>query len=54
MDIVERKTLIPRDQLFLANHGKVLNNKKPIEESNIEAGATIEMSLREKESDEKR
>ena len=32
--------------MYLANQGKVLNNKKTIEESNIEAGATIEKSLR--------
>ena len=46
MEIVARKTSIPRDQLYLVNQGKVLNDKKTIEESNIEAGATIEMSLR--------
>ena len=45
MEIVERKTLIPRDQLYLANQGKMLNDKKTMEESNIETGATIEMSL---------
>ena len=43
--IVERKTLIPRDQLYLVNQGKVLNDKKTMEESSFEAGATIEMSL---------
>ena len=46
MEIGERKTLIPKDQLYLVNQGKVLKDKKTIEESNIEAGATIEMSLR--------
>ena len=46
METVERKTLIPRDQLYLVNQGKVLKDKNTIEESNIEAGATIEMSLR--------
>ena len=46
MEIVERKTLIPRDQLYLANQGKVLNDKKTVAESNIPAGATSEMSLR--------
>ena len=45
MDTVERKTLIPRDQQNHANQGKVWNNKKTKEESNIEAGPTIEMSL---------
>ena len=46
MEIVERKTSIPRDQIYLVNQGKVLKDKKTIEESIIEAGATIEMSLR--------
>ena len=46
MEMVERKTLILRDQLYLVNQGKVLKDKKTKEESNIEAGATIEMSLR--------
>ena len=46
MEIVERKTSIPRGQLFVATQGKVLKDKKTIEESSIEAGATIEMSLR--------
>ena len=44
--IMERKTLIPRDQLYLLNEGKVLSDKKTVEEINIKAGATIEMSLR--------
>ena len=46
MEIVDRKTLIPRDKLYLVNQGKVLNHTKTIEESNIEARATIEMSQR--------
>ena len=46
MEIVQRKTLIPRDQLYLVNQGKVFNDKKTKEESNIEGGATIEMFLR--------
>ena len=46
MEIVDRKTLIPRDKLYLVNQGKVLNHTKTIEESNIEAEATIEMSQR--------
>ena len=37
MEIVERKTLIPKDQLYCVNQGKVLKDKKTIEESNIEA-----------------
>ena len=53
MEILERKTSIPRDQLYLVNQGKVLIEKKTIEESNIEAGATIEMSLRIKGGMEK-
>ena len=44
--MVESKTLVPRDQLYLVNQGKVLKDKKTGEESNIEAGATIEMFLR--------
>ena len=32
--------------MYFLNQGKVLNDKKTIEESNTEAGATIEMSLR--------
>ena len=46
MEMVERKTSIPKDQLYLLNQGTVLNDKKAIEESIIEAGATIEMFFR--------
>ena len=44
--IVERMTSIPRDQMYLMNLGNVLNDKNTTEESNIEARATIDMSLR--------
>ena len=44
METVERKTSIPRDHRYFVNQGKVLNDKKTIEESNFEAVATIEMS----------
>ena len=40
------KTSIPRDITYLVHQGKVLNDKKATEENNIEAEATIEMSLR--------
>ena len=46
MEIVERKTSTPRDQLYIVNQVKVLNDKQTIEESSTEARATIEMSLR--------
>ena len=46
LDILERKTSIPRGMMYLVSQGKVLNDKKTIEESNIEASTTIEMSLR--------
>ena len=36
----------PERPAILVSQGKALNGKKTIEESNIEAGATIEMSLR--------
>ena len=40
------RTAIPRDNTYLTHQGKVLNDKKTIEESNIEAETTIEMSPR--------
>ena len=43
---IEMRTAIPRGITFLTHQGKVLNDKKTIEESNIEAQTTIEMSLR--------
>ena len=39
-------TAIPRGITYLTHQGKVLNDKKTIEESDIEAETTIEMSLR--------
>ena len=45
-DEVERRSLIPRDMTYLAHKGKVMSEKKTIEENNIEAEATLEMSLR--------
>ena len=45
-DEVERGSLIPRDMTYLAHQGKVMNEKKTIEENNIGAEATLEMSLR--------
>ena len=44
-DEVERRSLIPRDMTYLVHHGKVMNEKKTVEENNIEAEATLEMSL---------
>ena len=46
LETAERKTSIPRGMMYLASQGKVLNDKTTIEENNIEAGTTIEMSLR--------
>ena len=45
-DEVERRSLIPRDMTYLAHKGKVMIEKKTIEENNIEAEATLEMSPR--------
>ena len=39
--------------MYLVSQGKVLNDKKTIEGSNIEAGTTIEMSLRKTSGMEK-
>ena len=46
LGIAERKTSIPRGMTYFANQGKVLYDRKIIEENNIGAEATIEMSLR--------
>ena len=46
MEIVERKTLILRDQLYRVNQGKVLKDKKTMEKTNIGAEGTIDMCLR--------
>ena len=43
---IEMRTAIPRGATYLTHQGKVLNDKKTTEESNIEAETTIEMSLR--------
>ena len=46
LDEVERKSSIPRGMTDLAHQGKVMNEKKTIEENNIGAETTMEMSLR--------
>ena len=43
---VERISLIPRDMTYLVHKGKAMSEKKTIKENNIEAEATLEMSLR--------
>ena len=43
---IEMRTAIPRGITYLTHQGKVLNDKKTIEESNIGAETTIEMSPR--------
>ena len=43
---VERRSLIPRDMTYLVHKGKVMREKKTKEENDIEAEATLEMSLR--------
>ena len=40
------RTAIPREITHLTHQGKMLKNNKKIEENNIEAESTIEMSLR--------
>ena len=45
-DEVERRSSIPRDMTYLVHKGKMMSEKKTIKENNIEAEATIEMSLR--------
>ena len=45
-DKVERRSLIPRDMIRLVHKGKMPSEKKTMKENNIEAEATIEMSLR--------
>ena len=45
-DEVERRSLIPRDMIRLVHKGKMLSEKKTMKENNIEAEATIDMSLR--------
>ena len=45
-DEVERRSLIPRDRIRLVHKGEMISEKKTMKENNIEAKATIEMSLR--------
>ena len=45
-DEVERRSSIPRDMMRLVHTGKMLSEKKTMKENNVEAEATIEMSLR--------
>ena len=45
-DEVERRSSIPRDMTYLVHKGTMMNERKTIKENNIEAEATIEMSLR--------
>ena len=42
----EVRTAILRGLTYLIHQGKMLNNKKTVEENNIEAESTIDMSLR--------
>ena len=46
LDEVERRSSITRDMIRLVYKGKKLSEKKTMKERNIEAEATIEMSLR--------
>ena len=46
LDEVERRSSITRDMIRLVYKGKMLSEKKTMKEHNIEAEATIEMSLR--------
>ena len=43
---VERKSSIPRGMTYLAHQGEVMKEKKTMEENNVGAENTIEMSLR--------
>ena len=45
-DEVERRSFMPRDMIRLVHKGELLSEKKTMKENNIEAKATIEMSLR--------
>ena len=46
LDEVERRCTIPRSMTYLVLHGKVLNEKRTIEENNIGTETTIDVSLR--------
>ena len=43
---IELRTAIPQGFTYLTHQGNALDDKKTIEESNIETETTIEMSLR--------
>ena len=44
-DEVETKTKIPKDIQHFVSQGKALSENKTIEENNMKAGATLEMTL---------
>ena len=46
LDEVERRSTITPSMTYLVYHGKVLNEKRTIEENNIGTETTIDMSLR--------
>ena len=46
LEVVERRTMVPRDMIRLVHKGKTISGKKSMKENNIEAKETIEMSLR--------
>ena len=46
VDEVERRSTIPRSTTYLVHHGKVLNEKRTMEDNNIGTETTIDMSLR--------
>ena len=46
LDEVERRSSITRGMIRVVHKGKILSEKKTMKEHNIEAEATIEMSLR--------
>ena len=50
---IEMRTAITRGKTYHTHQGKVLNDKKTVEESKIEAETTIEMSLKKEEKKEK-
>ena len=45
-DEVDRRSAVPRGMTYLVHHGKVMNQKKTIEENNIGTETTIETSLK--------
>ena len=46
LDEVERRSSLPRSMTYLVHHGKVLNEKRTLEENNIGTEITIDMCLR--------